>query len=265
MKQQLGFSILFITHDLSLMVEFSDRIAIMYAGQIVELAAAQEMFNNPLHPYTQGLMNSFPPLTAPKRRLTGIPGSPPNMVDPPSGCRFHPRCTIVQTDGDRGGPAAARGPAGPLAALARRACPYPQERLKHGTKWTEWKGTIMTTQTLPPGAVKPSAGHDNEVVLEVRNLTKHFPVGTPFRPRHVHALNDVSFTIARRQVVALVGELGSGKSTTARLIARLMPPTRGEILLHGKDVLKTEPRRRSLAYRKAVQMIFRIPSARSIR
>ena len=117
----------------------------------------------------------------------------------------------------------------------------------------------MTTQTLPPGAVKPSAGHDNEVVLEVRNLTKHFPVGTPFRPRHVHALNDASFTIARRQVVALVGESGSGKSTTARLIARLMPPTRGQILLHGQDVLKTEPRRGSLAYRKAVQMIFQDP------
>jgi peptide/nickel transport system ATP-binding protein len=92
LKQQLGFSILFITHDLSLMVEFSDRIAIMYAGQIVELAPSGELFNNPLHPYTQGLMNSFPSLTGPKRKLTGIPGSPPNLVNPPSGCRFHPRC-----------------------------------------------------------------------------------------------------------------------------------------------------------------------------
>jgi len=92
LKQQLGFSILFITHDLSLMVEFSDRIAIMYAGQIVELAPSSELFNNPLHPYTQGLMNSFPSLTGPKRKLTGIPGSPPNLVEPPSGCRFHPRC-----------------------------------------------------------------------------------------------------------------------------------------------------------------------------
>jgi len=96
LKEQLGFSILFITHDLSLMVEFSDRIAIMYAGQIVELAPARELFNNPLHPYTQGLMNSFPSVTGPKRKLTGIPGSPPNMVAPPSGCRFHPRCTACQ-------------------------------------------------------------------------------------------------------------------------------------------------------------------------
>ncbi len=93
LKERMGFSILFITHDLSLMVEFSDRIAIMYAGQIVELAPAKELFNNPLHPYTQGLMSSFPALTGPKVKLTGIPGAPPDMVEPPSGCRFHPRCT----------------------------------------------------------------------------------------------------------------------------------------------------------------------------
>jgi peptide/nickel transport system ATP-binding protein len=92
LKTALGFSILFITHDLSLLVEFSDRIAIMYAGQIVELAPAPELFANPLHPYTKGLMSSFPTLTGEKVRLTGIPGSPPDMARPPSGCRFHPRC-----------------------------------------------------------------------------------------------------------------------------------------------------------------------------
>jgi peptide/nickel transport system ATP-binding protein len=92
LKRRLGFSILFITHDLSLLVEISDRIAIMYAGQIVEMAPARELFENPLHPYTQGLMSSFPSLTGARRRLEGIPGSPPDLVAPPSGCRFHPRC-----------------------------------------------------------------------------------------------------------------------------------------------------------------------------
>lgn len=92
LKEKMGFSILFITHDMSLMVEFSDRIGIMYAGQIVELAPAKDIFNNPLHPYTQGLISSFPPLTGPKQKLTGIPGAPPDMITPPSGCRFHPRC-----------------------------------------------------------------------------------------------------------------------------------------------------------------------------
>jgi len=96
LKDKLGFSILFITHDLSLLVEFSNRIAIMYAGEIVELAPARELFDHPLHPYTQGLMNSFPAITGPKVKLSGIPGAPPNMVKPPSGCRFHPRCTVCE-------------------------------------------------------------------------------------------------------------------------------------------------------------------------
>jgi len=96
LKERFGFSILFITHDLSLLVEFSDRIAIMYAGQIVEMAPARELFDAPLHPYTQGLMGSFPALSGDKQRLTGIPGSPPDMLRPPSGCRFHPRCAQVR-------------------------------------------------------------------------------------------------------------------------------------------------------------------------
>lgn len=92
LREQLGFSILFITHDLSLLVEISNRIAIMYAGQIVELAPARQLFDNPLHPYTRGLMSSFPSLTGERVRLTGIAGSPPDLAAPPSGCRFHPRC-----------------------------------------------------------------------------------------------------------------------------------------------------------------------------
>ncbi len=92
LREQLGFSILFITHDLSLLVEISTRISIMYSGEIVEQAPARSLFENPLHPYTLGLMNSFPSISGEKRKLTGIPGSPPDLVAPPSGCRFHPRC-----------------------------------------------------------------------------------------------------------------------------------------------------------------------------
>jgi peptide/nickel transport system ATP-binding protein len=92
LKQRLGFAVLFITHDLSLLVEFSDRIAIMYAGEIVESAPSDALFRRSLHPYTAGLMRSFPPLTGPIVPLVGIPGSPPNLAQPPPGCRFHPRC-----------------------------------------------------------------------------------------------------------------------------------------------------------------------------
>ena len=92
LKNDMNLSILFITHDLSLLVEFATRIAVMYAGEIVETAPARELFSHPAHPYTHGLMNSFPSITGDKVKLTGIPGAPPNMLDLPSGCRFHPRC-----------------------------------------------------------------------------------------------------------------------------------------------------------------------------
>jgi peptide/nickel transport system ATP-binding protein len=94
LKRDLGFAVLFVTHDLSLLLEFADRIAIMYAGEIVESAPSARLRENPLHPYTRGLMASFPPLTGPVERLVGLPGSPPDLADPPSGCRFHPRCPL---------------------------------------------------------------------------------------------------------------------------------------------------------------------------
>ena len=92
LKRDFGFAVLFITHDLSLLLEFADRIAIMYAGEIVETASAERLGANPQHPYTKGLLRSFPPLSGPRVRLTGIGGAPPDLGDPPAGCRFHPRC-----------------------------------------------------------------------------------------------------------------------------------------------------------------------------
>ncbi|QMU77543.1 ABC transporter ATP-binding protein [Streptacidiphilus sp. PB12-B1b] len=92
LRERLGFSVLFITHDLSLLVEFSDRIAIMYGGRIVEQAPADRLYRDPLHPYSDGLLHAFPPLRGERRELTGIPGSPPDLRSMPSGCAFHPRC-----------------------------------------------------------------------------------------------------------------------------------------------------------------------------
>jgi peptide/nickel transport system ATP-binding protein len=94
LQRELRFSVLFITHDLSLLLELAHRVAIMYAGEIVEEASAPELAANPKHPYTQGLLRSFPPLHGPLTRLTGIPGAPPDLTAPPNGCRFHPRCPL---------------------------------------------------------------------------------------------------------------------------------------------------------------------------
>jgi peptide/nickel transport system ATP-binding protein len=92
LRDRLGFAVLFITHDLSLLIELADSIAVMYAGRLVERAPANDLFRNPRHPYTSGLLNSFPPMHGDWQRLTGIPGSPPDLRQPPSGCPFHPRC-----------------------------------------------------------------------------------------------------------------------------------------------------------------------------
>ena len=98
LKQTLGMSILLITHNLGIVGDIADRVAVMYAGQIVELASARELLSRPLHPYTQALMNSVPKLGADVQRLTAIGGTVPQLGAFPSGCRFHPRCPKAQPE-----------------------------------------------------------------------------------------------------------------------------------------------------------------------
>jgi oligopeptide/dipeptide ABC transporter ATP-binding protein len=92
LRERLGFAILFITHDLSLLLELADRIAVMYAGRLLETGTSRELHYEPAHPYTRGLLNSFPSLHGPRRELAGIPGSPPDPRNLPPGCPFLPRC-----------------------------------------------------------------------------------------------------------------------------------------------------------------------------
>jgi peptide/nickel transport system ATP-binding protein len=98
LQQRLGFAVIFVTHDMSLISHFSDQLVVMYAGQTVEVGATRAVFDHPAHPYSKGLLDAFPSIRGPKVPLTGIPGSPPNLADPPSGCRFHPRCPEVFAD-----------------------------------------------------------------------------------------------------------------------------------------------------------------------
>ena len=95
LKETLGFAVLFITHDMSLLLELSDRIAVMYAGQLLEVGTAADLNKGAAHPYTQGLLGSFPSLRGPRRELVGIPGSPPDLRNPPPGCPFQARCGYV--------------------------------------------------------------------------------------------------------------------------------------------------------------------------
>jgi peptide/nickel transport system ATP-binding protein len=92
LQHQLGFAVIFVTHDMSLISHFSDRLMVMYAGQVDELGATRTIFDRPQHPYTQGLLEAFPSIRGPRVPLKGIPGAPPDLSAVPTGCRFHPRC-----------------------------------------------------------------------------------------------------------------------------------------------------------------------------
>ena len=95
LQQQFGFAVIFVTHDMSLIAHYSDRVMVMYAGQVAEIGDTASIFARPLHPYSKGLLDAFPSVHGPRRALTGIAGSPPDLGRPPSGCRFHPRCSEV--------------------------------------------------------------------------------------------------------------------------------------------------------------------------
>ncbi len=95
LRGQLGFSMLFISHDLALAAELADRVATMYAGRIIEIGDVRTVFNNPYHPYTIGLIKAVPTLTGDKSELTSVPGSPPDLINLPTGCKFHPRCPLA--------------------------------------------------------------------------------------------------------------------------------------------------------------------------
>jgi len=88
-------SLILVSHDLSLIAELADKLAVMYSGKIVEYGPSDSVYNNPLHPYTQGLIRSIPRLSGEKSELVGIPGEPPDLINPPPGCRFHPRCPFA--------------------------------------------------------------------------------------------------------------------------------------------------------------------------
>jgi peptide/nickel transport system ATP-binding protein len=94
LQQELGFAVVFVTHDMSLVSHFSDRLLVMYAGQVVEFGPTRTVFDTPSHPYSKSLLDAFPSIRGPKVPLIGIPGDPPNLAHPPAGCRFNPRCPV---------------------------------------------------------------------------------------------------------------------------------------------------------------------------
>jgi oligopeptide/dipeptide ABC transporter ATP-binding protein len=241
LKDRLGFSVLFITHDLSLLLEIADRVVIMYAGQVVESGTREQIHTRSSHPYTRGLLTSFPRLTGPRRKLSGIPGSPPDLRGALIGCPFIPRCRF-STDAC-GTIDMALTPVEPDHVSA---CPFVTAERLDGAP----APAAPITEARDAAGVGP-------VALEAVELAKRYRLG---RHVEVDAVRGVSLALSRGTITALVGESGSGKTTVARLLAGQQQRSGGQILLDGA-AMDPAAKRGFRAYKEAVQMVFQDPFA----
>ena len=237
LKERLGFSVLFITHDLSLLLEIADRVMIMYAGRVVESGTRDQIHRHAAHPYTNGLLTSFPKLHGPRLKLSGIPGSPPDLrgaLRLPVHSALHVRHRRVRHR---------RHVAEPGRARARHRVPGRERRAR------------CRRPTLAPSDIASRAA--GPVVLEAAELAKTYKLG---RKTTVDAVRGVSLRLCQGTITALVGESGSGKTTVARLLAGQERRSGGQVLLDGKPI-DPASKRGFRAYKGAVQMVFQDPFA----
>ena len=259
--KERGAAVLLITHDMGVIAETCDRVAVMYSGRVVEEGPVAQVIQAPRHPYTAGLMAAIPDIDQETHRLAHIPGSMPRLDALPTGCGFHPRCEFAD-DQCR----SSRPPLTDLGGKTAAAC---------------WHLDALGQQKKPafagsqPFMVRPAskAAPDSEKPLaplvEVRGLSRIFDVSGPWlsrllsggKRRHLRAVQEVSLSIPKGKTFALVGESGCGKSTMARMLVGLDRPTQGEVLFDGQPLHSALASAQSMALRRRLQMIFQDPFA----
>jgi peptide/nickel transport system ATP-binding protein len=286
LRQRLRMAVILVTHDLGVIAGRADRVAVMYAGRIVEAAPTPVLFANPRHPYTEALFEALPERAAEGssvKRLYNIPGQPPDLTAPPPGCKFAPRCRYAR-DACR----ATEPPlidVGPVGSVHSYRCFFPVGSLTEvrdpGTPFAsvpperpdapatpaakraaaEADGQVPVPAASPlraPAPVSVATSGDG-ALLSVSHLVKNFTVtaGAVLQRRigQVSAVADVSFGILAGSTFGLVGESGCGKTTVGRLIVGLEKPSGGSIMLGGRD-LASLPRRERRRRARAVQLMF---------
>ena len=234
MTEITGTAMMFITHDLGLVARFAQKVAVMYAGKIVEFGTVYEIFGQPKHPYTQSLLQTIPSVSGEyRKRLLQIQGFPPDMKVPIVGCSYKERCP---------------------AAIERCYHESPDLIFRDGTHssacWLENglmsgqnKERIVTlsNQDREIAAVSKASStsgdhHTSEVVLDIRDLHKHFKKTSllPWKKgSEIRAVNGINLTLKKGETIGIVGESGCGKSTTARMLLQLDEPTKGSIQMDG--------------------------------
>jgi peptide/nickel transport system ATP-binding protein len=246
LQAEFGMSVLMITHDLGVIAETCDRVAVMYAGDIVEEGPVEEIFHNPSHPYTYTLLESIP--TEEKDRLTPIEGNVPDLIDMPDGCHFAPRCPWEMPECTEGEiPDLQHGPAD---VDHRAKCVHEEfDETEYGEE-----------------GVAAAVEHDiGDPLVEVQEMRKYYEQEDGYLDRlfpgeepSVKAVDGVSFDVREGETLGLVGESGCGKSTAGRTILHLDPPTDGKVVYAGSDLgdlSKSELREK----RKDMQMVFQDP------
>ncbi len=234
LRSEQNVAIVYVSHDLAVVSSIADRVAVMYAGRIVEEGPTAELVARPRHPYTRGLLSSVPDPVRP-RRIQSIPGVSVGVGDRPPGCAFAPRC-LQRTE--------------PRALM--EAPPFEQIDTHHRVRCFEWHRTPSLEWEAPLITKSSAPGVD---LLEVDSLTAGY--GSRLAP--LEAVRNVSFSVAPGECLAIVGESGSGKSTLARCIVGLHPQRAGRVLLEGA-VLAPGAARRTREARRRIQIVFQNPN-----
>ncbi|WP_282935940.1 ABC transporter ATP-binding protein [Paenibacillus sp. RC67] len=263
LKQEFKMSILLITHDMGIAAEMADRILVMYAGKVVEQATVQQLFEQPHHPYTRGLLQSITTLDSEHgAKLFSIEGSIPSLTELPSGCRFHPRCPYATDRCVKDSP--------PLFHVNGRqsACWYAEELVQEEA-WKAWEPSAFSIDSEPKVTIQSTTSDTTffesspvqSNLIEAEHLSKWYPIKKSVLTRptsFIHAVDDVSFSIKKGETFGLVGESGSGKSTLGRLILQLEKATAGMVRFQGED-LTAHNSLGLLRARRNMQMIFQDP------
>ena len=244
LQDEYRLAVVWITHDLGVVAEIADRVAVMYAGRILETGQASDLYRATRHPYTSGLLRSIPRLDrSVTTRLAEIPGAPIRVVSDLASCPFDDRCPLAGEGCQDALPELeAVGPEG-----HRSACIHHHEMGSASSLWPE--GTA--------GGRQDSEEQPGDVVVSIRDLQVHFPVirgmGKSGR-KAIRAVDGVSLDVVRGRTLGIVGESGCGKTTLGRAMVALVRPTGGTIEINGEPISH-----RSGRHRKVVQMIFQDP------
>ncbi len=257
-QKETGAAVIMITHDLGVVAGLADRVAVMYAGRVIEHGPVDEIFYRSRMPYTIGLLGSLPrPDQDRGEPLATVKGNPPSLLNLPPGCPFSPRCPIATDECRQQEP--------PLASIEgapdhQTACLRSDYVAAQGSFYTN----IYPKPDIPERALETRPREERDVVLRVDNLKKYFPLmkGAVFKRRvgTVHAVDDISLEVREGEVLGLVGESGCGKSTTLLEVLDLKVPQDGTIVVLGKETAKLKRSDRK-KIRGDLQVVFQDPMA----